>query len=66
MDASQNYKIVLNIVRATGIPVRIPNTTDNESKERSNESPNMFVTQRKFCEIPIFRVVSQMLQFYSL
>ncbi|XP_054738715.1 coiled-coil and C2 domain-containing protein 2A [Anastrepha obliqua] len=45
MDICQNFKIVLNVVRATGIPVRIPNSMDNESKERSNESPNMFVTQ---------------------
>ncbi|XP_011206624.3 coiled-coil and C2 domain-containing protein 2A [Bactrocera dorsalis] len=59
MDASQNYKIVLNIVRATGIPVRIPNTTDNESKERSNESPNMFVTQLyKYSNVRPFIVLS--------
>ncbi|XP_011179565.1 coiled-coil and C2 domain-containing protein 2A [Zeugodacus cucurbitae] len=59
MDASQNYKIVLNIVRATGIPVRIPNSSDNESKEPSNESPNMFVSQLyKYSNVRPFIVLS--------
>ncbi|XP_036333674.1 coiled-coil and C2 domain-containing protein 2A isoform X1 [Rhagoletis pomonella] len=45
MNACQNFRIVLNVVRATGIPVRMPSSADSESKERSNESPNMFVSQ---------------------
>ncbi|CAD7012554.1 unnamed protein product [Ceratitis capitata] len=59
MYACQNFKIVLNIVRATGIPVRIPSSTDSESKERSKDSPNMFVSQiYKYSNVRPFIVLS--------
>lgn len=44
----QNFKIICNIIRATGIPVRITNPEDSDSKGRSTpESSNVFVLQSK-------------------
>ena len=47
-QSSGNFKIFLNVVRASGIPVRQRNPTDSESRQRSSGgSSNMFMMQSK-------------------
>lgn len=51
MHYTQDFKIVCNIVRATGIPVRISCTDDKDDGKggrTSPESANVFLMQSKF------------------
>ncbi|KAI8118640.1 Coiled-coil and C2 domain-containing protein 2A [Lucilia cuprina] len=60
LEYAQHFKIICNIVRATGIPVRITNPDDSESKGRSTpESSNIFVLQNlKYSNVRPFIAVS--------
>lgn len=48
LETKGNFKIFLNIVRASGIPTRLKTVTDNDSRQRSSGSSNMFITQSNF------------------
>ncbi|XP_075153066.1 coiled-coil and C2 domain containing 2A isoform X2 [Haematobia irritans] len=60
LDCPQNFKIVCNIIRATGIPVRITNPDDTDSKGRSSpESTNVFLLQNlKYSNVRSFIAIS--------
>ncbi|KAM7352847.1 coiled-coil and C2 domain containing 2A isoform 2-T2 [Cochliomyia hominivorax] len=60
LGCSQNFKVICNIIRATGIPVRITDPTDADSKGRSTpESSNVFVLQNlKYSNVRPFIAVS--------
>uniref|UniRef100_A0A1I8P3X0 C2 domain-containing protein n=1 Tax=Stomoxys calcitrans TaxID=35570 RepID=A0A1I8P3X0_STOCA len=61
MNSSQDFKIVCNITRATGIPVRITSTEDTDSRGRSStpESTNVFLLQNlKYSNVRPFIAVS--------
>ncbi|XP_065358269.1 coiled-coil and C2 domain-containing protein 2A [Calliphora vicina] len=60
LEYAQNFKIICNIVRATGIPVRITNPEDTDSRGRSTpESSNVFVLQNlKYSNVRPFIAVS--------
>ncbi|XP_037948079.1 coiled-coil and C2 domain-containing protein 2A [Teleopsis dalmanni] len=59
-DASQNFKIILNVVRATGIPIRSDLLYNLDSRELStNSSTHLFVTQNlKYSNVRPFITLS--------
>ena len=50
MHTIQDFKIVCNIIRANGIPIRISSPDDNDDSRgrTSPESANVFLMQSKF------------------
>ncbi|XP_073826969.1 coiled-coil and C2 domain containing 2A [Musca autumnalis] len=61
MDHPQTFKIVCNIIRATGIPVRItnPDDTDSRGRDGSPVSSNVFVLQNlKYSNVRPFITVN--------